>query len=74
MGPTWLARGLARGLAPSGRALHVFGVSYMARGYHRMLAALGRGLDVRVYTLNPCREFWEDGRFVITDLGGDNGV
>ena len=26
----------------------------------RLLAALGRHLDVRVYTLNPCREFWED--------------
>jgi exodeoxyribonuclease V gamma subunit len=47
-------------LRPGGRALHVFGVSYMARGYHRMLATLGRALEVRVYTLNPCREFWED--------------
>lgn len=43
-----------------GRALHVFGVSYVAESYHRMLALLGRHLDVRIYTLNPCREFWED--------------
>jgi exodeoxyribonuclease V gamma subunit len=51
----------AQGRLPgSERALHVFGVSYMARGYHRMLAMLGRTFEVRVYTLNPCREFWED--------------
>ena len=25
-----------------------------------MLAALARHTDVHVYTLNPCREFWED--------------
>ncbi len=51
-----------RRLEPSGlgRALHVFGVSYVAESYHRMLALLGRHLDVRIYTLNPCREFWED--------------
>jgi exodeoxyribonuclease V gamma subunit len=45
---------------PAGRALHVFGLSYMAPGYHRMLAALARTREVRIYTLNPCREFWED--------------
>jgi exodeoxyribonuclease V gamma subunit len=51
-----------RRLEPAGlgRALHVFGVSYVAESYHRMLALLGRHLDVRIYTLNPCREFWED--------------
>ncbi len=43
-----------------GRTLHVFGVSYVAESYHRMLALLGRHIDVRIYTLNPCREFWED--------------
>lgn len=43
-----------------GSTLHVFGVSYVARAYHRMLAALARHMDVRIYTLNPCREFWED--------------
>ena len=51
-----------RRLEPAGlgRALHVFGVSYVAESYHRMMALLGRHLDVRIYTLNPCREFWED--------------
>jgi exodeoxyribonuclease V gamma subunit len=64
-GVTWrplgdlLAQAQGR-LVGSERALHVFGVSYMARGYHRMLAALGRAFEVRIYTLNPCREFWED--------------
>ena len=51
-----------RRLQPAGlgRTLHVFGVSYVAEAYHRMLALLGRHLDVHIYTLNPCREFWED--------------
>ena len=40
--------------------LHVFGISYVARGYQRMLAAVAAHTEVHVYTLNPCREFWED--------------
>ena len=51
---------LAAACAADAAALHVFGLSYMARGYHRMLSELGRHLEVRIYTLNPCREFWED--------------
>jgi exodeoxyribonuclease V gamma subunit len=47
----------AEGLGPR---LHLFGVSYAAPSYHRMLAALGRHIEVVLYTLNPCREFWED--------------
>jgi exodeoxyribonuclease V gamma subunit len=43
-----------------GGVLHLFGVSYMAPAYHRMLATLARRTDVHLYTLNPCREFWED--------------
>ncbi|HEY0711819.1 MAG TPA: exodeoxyribonuclease V subunit gamma, partial [Polyangia bacterium] len=43
-----------------GTPVHVFGVSYIARGYHALLAALARRTEVRIYTLNPCREFWED--------------
>jgi exodeoxyribonuclease V gamma subunit len=43
-----------------GPRLHLFGVSYAAPSYHRMLAALGRHIEVYLYTLNPCREFWED--------------
>ena len=44
---------------PAG-AIHVFGVSYIARSFHAALGALARRAPVRVYTLNPCREFWED--------------
>src|SRR6185436_544352 len=47
------------GALPAG-AIHVFGVSYIARSFHAALAALARRTEVRVYTLNPCREFWED--------------
>ena len=44
---------------PAG-AIHVFGVSYIARSFHAALAALARRTSVRIYTINPCREFWED--------------
>ena len=43
-----------------GRSLHVFGVSYVGRAYHAALSAIARHAEVHVYTLNPCREFWED--------------
>jgi exodeoxyribonuclease V gamma subunit len=51
---------LLEGPVPAGRPLHLFGLSYMARGYHRMLHGLARHRDIHIYTLNPCREFWED--------------
>jgi exodeoxyribonuclease V gamma subunit len=47
------------GALPAG-AVHVFGVSYIARSFHAALSALARRAEVRIYTLNPCREFWED--------------
>jgi len=58
-----LARAEALGKLPTdelGPTLHLFGASYVAPAYHRMLAVLGRHIDVCLYTLNPCREFWED--------------
>jgi exodeoxyribonuclease V gamma subunit len=56
-----LVRALERGDAGgAGAPVHVFGVSYIARGYHAALGALARHAEVHVYTLNPCREFWED--------------
>jgi exodeoxyribonuclease V gamma subunit len=55
---------LERGDFPAGAlprgSIHVFGVSYIARSFHAALAALARRTEVRIYTLNPCREFWED--------------
>jgi exodeoxyribonuclease V gamma subunit len=41
-------------------AVHVFGISYVARLYRTIFGALARATDLYVYTLNPCREFWED--------------
>ncbi len=40
--------------------LHLFGFSYLARGYRPLLARLARACEVRLYSPNPCREFWED--------------
>lgn len=42
--------------------VHLFGVSYVARFFHRVLAELARTTQLHAYTLNPCREFWEDVR------------
>jgi exodeoxyribonuclease V gamma subunit len=47
-------------VALRGQSLHVFGVSYIGRAYHAALAAIARHAEVHLYTLNPCREFWED--------------
>ena len=41
-------------------AVHVFGISYVARLYRRIFAALAQATALHIYTLNPCREFWED--------------
>ncbi|HEX7599717.1 MAG TPA: exodeoxyribonuclease V subunit gamma, partial [Polyangia bacterium] len=43
-----------------GPRLHLFGASYVAPAYHRMLAALSHHIEIVLYTLNPCREYWED--------------
>lgn len=40
--------------------VHVFGISYVARLYRQIFGALSRGTCLFVYTINPCREFWED--------------
>ena len=41
--------------------LHIFGLSYFS-GFHQHLLAeqLETVREIHVYTLNPCREFWED--------------
>lgn len=58
--PGELARKLAAGAVTLPGRVHVFGVSYVARVFQDVFAALGRASDLRIYTLNPCREFWED--------------
>ncbi|HET6281477.1 MAG TPA: exodeoxyribonuclease V subunit gamma [Polyangia bacterium] len=41
-------------------AVHIFGISYVARLYKSMFATLAQSTALYIYTLNPCREFWED--------------
>ena len=41
-------------------ALHVFGSSYAGNAYAEIFARLGELGDIRIYALNPCREFWDD--------------
>jgi exodeoxyribonuclease V gamma subunit len=40
--------------------VHVFGASYAGNAYTEIFAKLGALGDIRIYALNPCREFWED--------------
>lgn len=40
--------------------VHVFGVSYVARLFQLLFARLGEAGNIKIYTLNPCAEFWED--------------
>lgn len=40
--------------------MHVFGSSYAGNAYAEIFARLGAVADLRIYALNPCREFWED--------------
>jgi exodeoxyribonuclease V gamma subunit len=40
--------------------LHVFGSPYAGNAYSEIFARLGAASDLRIYALNPCREFWED--------------
>jgi exodeoxyribonuclease V gamma subunit len=40
--------------------LHIFGSSYAGSAYAEIFARLGALGDIRIYALNPCREFWED--------------
>lgn len=47
-------------LEPPKEPLHLFGISHVAHAFHRILARLAEGGELHVYTLNPCREFWED--------------
>ncbi len=41
-------------------AVHIFGISYMARVFQLLLGRLGESQTIKLYTLNPCAEFWED--------------
>ncbi|MBF6567732.1 MAG: exodeoxyribonuclease V subunit gamma [Candidatus Binataceae bacterium] len=40
--------------------MHVFGVGYAGPAFIRMFEKLGASMNVFIYALNPCMEFWED--------------
>lgn len=40
--------------------IHVFGLSYAAEVYHRAFEAAAKRVEVHLYALNPCQEFWDD--------------
>jgi exodeoxyribonuclease V gamma subunit len=40
--------------------VHVFGIAYAGPAYIRILSQIGNSIDLHIYTLNPCREVWED--------------
>ncbi len=42
--------------------LHIFGIGYAGPEFIRIFGRLGALTDLHIYTLNPCREFWEDVR------------
>ncbi len=57
--PDFFAQVPAEALRPP-PAAHVFGISYVARLYRSIFGSIARATALHVYTLNPCREFWED--------------
>jgi exodeoxyribonuclease V gamma subunit len=40
--------------------LHLFGKSQLSPFHIRMIYELGKHLDISIYQMNPCSEFWED--------------
>ena len=43
-----------------GGTLHVFGLSYVGLEFIKIFGRLGKLVELHIYTLNPCAEFWED--------------
>jgi len=48
------------GLAALPRRVALFGVSYLPRFHLELLAELSLAIEVHVFCLNPCREYWGD--------------
>ena len=40
--------------------VHVFGLSYAAEVYLRAFESASARVDIQLYSLNPCQEFWDD--------------
>jgi exodeoxyribonuclease V gamma subunit len=51
---------LSPGQLTPGGPVHMLGFSYLERGTWPILERLARACDLRIYALNPCREFWDD--------------
>lgn len=49
-----------RELELGSRPVFFFGISYVSSAFHRIFGRLAEEGSLHVYTLNPCREFWED--------------
>ena len=45
--------------------VHLFAMSKLGHRFEQLLGTLGEHTEVHIWSLNPCREFWED---VVTDL------
>ncbi|MGE5248685.1 MAG: exodeoxyribonuclease V subunit gamma, partial [Bacteroidota bacterium] len=50
----------ARGLDALPRRVSLFGVSYLPRFHLEIFGELSRVVDVHVFCMNPCREYWAD--------------
>jgi exodeoxyribonuclease V gamma subunit len=53
-------RSAAPGLANLPRRVSLFGVSYLPRFHLEIFAGLSRLVEVHVFCMNPCREYWAD--------------
>ena len=40
--------------------VHLFGFSYLYQNHNLILEQLSSRMDICIYTVNPCMEFWED--------------
>jgi exodeoxyribonuclease V gamma subunit len=58
-----LLAALGRGAAATARLprrVMLFGISALSPGYLEVVAALARAVDVHLFQMNPCRQYWGD--------------
>lgn len=70
--PYRLLRDVFKGLSTRGltlpKSLFVFGFSYFPRAYHAFFDAISKDTTVHLFTLNPCREFWDERAVDLDDM------
>ena len=49
-------------------SLFAFGFSYFPQAYDSFFATIAKQSDVDIFTLNPCREFWNDSGTALEDM------